>query len=157
MYNILAVRLETACSCFAGIVSLGALLLAFLAWRVAKKQLTENVETTKTANSLEILSWFDDPYIRKVLDKIEDRAKLIKQEDDNGILDLLYMLDTVCSLIKSGRFDKSLLFQMNDLFRKINSDVVAMSIFNSNRTNFTDLSFALLIDSTNKKEDLTKF
>lgn len=152
MFSLLTFTFETACSCFTGIVSLGALLIAFLAWRVAKNQLTENLETTKASNSLEILSWFDDPYIREVLEKIEDRAKMITQEDNKGILDLLYILDTVCSLIKSGRFDKSLLFQMNDLFRKINSDVVAMSVFSSKRMNFTDLDFALLINSTNKKE-----
>jgi len=147
---------ETACSCFAGIVSLGTLLIAFLAWRVAKNQLTENLETTKASNSLEILSWFDEPYIREVLENIEDRAKMISQVDNKGILDLLYILDTVCSLIKSGRFDKSLLFQMNDLFRKINSDGATMSVYNINRAYFSDLDFTLLIDSTSKKDNVDK-
>lgn len=59
LFCLLMLTFETTCSCFAGIVSLGAVLIAFLDWRVAKKQLTESFKAIKSSDSLEILSCFN--------------------------------------------------------------------------------------------------
>ncbi len=149
MSPLLVVACGDVCSCITVIISLGALAIAILAWRVAKKQLTDSVNGVKTANSLEILSWFDDKEIRDVLREIYEENQDIQADDeDDRILSLLFILDTACTLIKTGNYDKKLLSQMHEDFEQININHRVLALLNSYRARFPHLDIQWLVDET---------
>lgn len=146
-------NLCSVCNCIAVIVSLAVLFVAIKALKIAKDQLTENGEAVKTANSLEILSWFDEDYIRETLGGIAEKGQKIKTgEKEKSILDLLYILDTVCTLIKTNKFDKRFLYQMHADFVKIKDDDDVQAVYTNNQAIFTDLDFDYLLKETKDKE-----
>lgn len=157
MISILAVACGDLCSCLAVVVSFGALVFAILALIVAKKQLTENVNAVKTANSLEILSWFDDAEIRETLQKIYNENQNVNTDENvEGIYSLLFILDTACSLIASGNYDKELLYQLHEDFEQINRNLRVNSVLSGSESRFKQLDFHLLINATQPQDRTNK-
>lgn len=157
MCTLLTMSYGDACSCVAAICSAGALVVAILAWRVAKKQLSDSVNALKTANSLEILSWFDEKDIKATLQQMyQENQNVVIDAIDEGILDLLFILDTACTLIKTSNINIELLSQMHDDFVEINKNKRVECVLNSHRIRFKHLDIPYLIKQTDLTASYTK-
>lgn len=148
MIALLVVSFSEACSCFAGVVALLALIVAF--W-----QLSKQVKAIKTNNSIEVLSWFDDPLITDLLWDIDKENKVLEdaipENVEQTIEKLLNNLDTICTLKKQKGFDPSYFVQMNVDFKNMARNNRVQAVYNKNKDIYPDLDFQMLIDMSEQK------
>lgn len=127
---------------------IAALLTVFLLY-LALKQYKQSIQTIQVRNSLDVLSWFDEEEIAKLLDTIAEESQH-KEEvrlDENRVK-LLFYLDTAYNLMDKKLIDLRYFRQMHEDFVRISKDADTIETLAGIRDQLPNLDLKKIADLT---------
>lgn len=126
-----------------------AALLTVVLLYLALMQYKQSIKTIQVRNSLDVLSWFDEEKIRKLLEEIYNESQHKEElRLDERRVKLLFYLDSAYDLMDKKLIDLKYFHQMHEDFVRISKDSHTVETLAAMRDQLPNLDLHKIADLT---------